>query len=462
MLSPVKMDGPPSFRALLRDRNFFRLWVGQIVSSVGDRLYQMALLQIVLDQAESGKETARITFLALLPGFLCAPFFGWIVDRFERRMVMAATDVVRAALAVMLIFGFGELGQVVVLAVVFAMGAMNGLFIPARQASVPQLVAPGSLVTANALISMVGIMASLLSGVLGVIILGIFPLRDGPAILLATVAAFIVSAWAVLTIGRPLSPLVEGEREPDVTNRLFSFIDQLTVGFRVVWRRSDLMALILLKSLFAFTAGVFLVVGLEHAAKNLDLSLAKSWADGIVAFLTPWCRFFHLKPPVFTDVKLLAAGTMFGALGLGLGLGVVFCGKSRLAHWNGLPFFGLLLLGLGILAYARLDHIGAAMLLMLPLGLFAAVINIPADARLQHETTDSHRGRVFAFANLATTVAMLAALGLNLDGSLLRAYGAAHLVTALGASVAALAIFLALLNFRQLSTFWETWASQKR
>ena len=62
---------PTSFRSILGQKNFARLWYGQIISSLGDRFYQFALLYVILGIKQGldvGKDSARVTFCAMLPG----------------------------------------------------------------------------------------------------------------------------------------------------------------------------------------------------------------------------------------------------------------------------------------------------------------------------------------------------------------------------------------------------------
>ena len=80
---------------------------------------------------EAGKDSARVTFCAMLPGLLLAPLFGWTVDRFSRRWVMFYADLVRAGLTLsFLVLWFHAHSLVAVYVAVFFMGALNGLFIP--------------------------------------------------------------------------------------------------------------------------------------------------------------------------------------------------------------------------------------------------------------------------------------------------------------------------------------------
>src|ERR1700748_2004812 len=95
------------FQKVLRQPNFFRLWIGQIISSIGDRFYQFALLSLVLGLnagTQIGKEGARGVFVGMLPGLLFAPLFGLAVDRLNRKATLIFADLSRVLLVLGLIY----------------------------------------------------------------------------------------------------------------------------------------------------------------------------------------------------------------------------------------------------------------------------------------------------------------------------------------------------------------------
>lgn len=438
-----------SFRAVLGEANFFRLWIGQIISSIGDRFYQFALLSVVLGIHQSmgvGKESARVIFAGMLPGLIFAPWYGWAVDRFCRRSVMIFTDLVRAALCLLLIYlWYGGHHQIWIYTVVFFMGAMNGLFIPARQAALPQLIRDGRLITANALIALIGVIASLVGSVFAGMTVSIFGARSSFYI---TAAGFLASAWFIFRIDSPLRPDPHPTGAPIQQNW-----KELTAGWRLLRDFPELMGLVLLNGLFAFTSGVFLITVLEHTVRSVDLTLVQQMTDWLVAVLTP----ISPKPPRFDNMMVLGFGVLFACVGIGLSLGVWFCGKSkRWSHLKGLPYFGLLLLGIGMVGFAHLTTYGPALIGCLGLGFLAAIIAIPIDARLQHEVGDLHRGRVFALRNMVTTLSFLVALGINLDGRLLQWRGATQVIQDLGVTVTIAGAALAFMQGRYLLSHWSS------
>ncbi len=100
---------------------------------MGDRFYQFALLYVILgikQGLDAGKDSARVTFCAMLPGLLLAPLYGWTIDRYSRRWVMFYADIARAVLTLTFLYlWFHAHSLAAVFTVVFLMGALNGLFI---------------------------------------------------------------------------------------------------------------------------------------------------------------------------------------------------------------------------------------------------------------------------------------------------------------------------------------------
>src|SRR5476649_317581 len=249
---------PSSFRGILAQPNFARLWYGQIISSLGDRFYQFALLYVILgikQGLDAGKDSARVTFCAMLPGLLLAPLYGWIVDRFSRRWVMFYADLARAALTLTILdlwFQFHSLTAVFV--VVFFMGAFNGLFIPARQAALPQIVSARQLITANSLISLIGVIANFIGTPIASFIVSIFGATSS---FVFNALGFLVSAWCIYHIKSNLSP-GRDKAAASLKDGVNTWRGALA-GWNVLREQRELGALVLINSALAFISTMALV-----------------------------------------------------------------------------------------------------------------------------------------------------------------------------------------------------------
>jgi MFS transporter, DHA3 family, macrolide efflux protein len=158
----------------MKNRNFFLLWSGQIISQLGDRLSQMALIGLVYQMAPgSAIQIAKILSFTIIPVFLVGPVAGAYVDRWNRRTTMYACDFLRAALVVLIpLFLIGHPGRLIgIYLVIFFAFSIGRFFVPAKLAIVPELVDKKFLVTANSLINTTGMIAAVLGfGVSGLIV----------------------------------------------------------------------------------------------------------------------------------------------------------------------------------------------------------------------------------------------------------------------------------------------------
>jgi MFS family permease len=153
-------------------RSFRLFFFGQGISAVGDRVVSVALAFAVLDLTGSVKDLGLVLAAQTVPLVLFLLMGGVWSDRMSRRIVMLASDLVRAgaqcASAFLLVSGNARVWQLVVLQAVY--GAAEAFFIPAAQALLPETVAAADLQQANALIAVSGNIANVggpaLAGVL--------------------------------------------------------------------------------------------------------------------------------------------------------------------------------------------------------------------------------------------------------------------------------------------------------
>jgi MFS family permease len=141
---------------LLRERNFRRVFLAQSVSVFGDGITPVALTFAVLELTGSGTDLGIVLAAQALPLAALALVGGVWADRLRRERVMIASDLVRAAVqgvaAALLLTGAAQIWQLAVLAALH--GAAEAFFRPAAGSLLPQIVAPGQLQAANALMGM--------------------------------------------------------------------------------------------------------------------------------------------------------------------------------------------------------------------------------------------------------------------------------------------------------------------
>jgi len=140
---------PPAFWRVFGTKDYFRLWIAQVASSLGDWIGMLAILAIA-DRlsGHSGAAVSLVMMARVVPGFFLATVGGVLVDRWDRRKVMVTCDIGRAALLAALPF-IGTLWGLVLVS--FALEILTLLWGPAKDASVPNIVGKDQLASANSL-----------------------------------------------------------------------------------------------------------------------------------------------------------------------------------------------------------------------------------------------------------------------------------------------------------------------
>lgn len=135
---------------LFATRAFYRLWIVQVISALGDWLGFLAIIRIAqeIGGEQPGSAIALVITARVLPGFFLASVGGVIVDRMNRKRLMIGCDLARAA--VLLSIPFLNRVWLLVLASLL-LELATSLWGPAKEAVVPSLVPRDHLTTANSL-----------------------------------------------------------------------------------------------------------------------------------------------------------------------------------------------------------------------------------------------------------------------------------------------------------------------
>jgi dTMP kinase len=206
----------PGFHVrLFGSRTFFRLWTAQFVSALGDWLGFLAIT-ILAARVGGGSGAAAAVGLVMtariLPGFFLAPLAGVLIDRWDRKLVMVSCDIARAAITVALLFVDTVLGLVVVS---LLLEVCTLLWSPAKEASVPNLVPPDRLASANSLSLAAAygtfplaalcfaLLATLAGWLSGFSALDALEVNDEVLAFYVRIVTFLVSAWIIWRLPLP-------------------------------------------------------------------------------------------------------------------------------------------------------------------------------------------------------------------------------------------------------------------
>jgi len=224
-------------------RDFALLWAGATVSLAGDGVYVVALAWQVYELSNSPTALSLVGVAWTLPVGIFVLIGGVISDRFERRRIMIAADIVRAVavatIGVLSLTGAIELWHLIVLAAVFGTG--EAFFGPAFTSIVPEIVPRHLLLQANSLDQFIRPFAFLLVGpALG----GLMVATIGPGqAFMLDAGTFLVSATAIFLMR--YRPAPRGEKEEPT-----SMLRDLREGFVFVRAHAWLWATLLAAAVF--------------------------------------------------------------------------------------------------------------------------------------------------------------------------------------------------------------------
>ncbi|MBI3914415.1 MAG: MFS transporter [Chloroflexi bacterium] len=354
------MSQPIGYLALIRgNREFTKLWLGQMISLLGDWFNQVAALALIYDLTKSGMATGVWLITSTLPAFFLAPFAGVVVDRMDRRRVMIVADLGRAALALgMLVVRVPE--QIWILYGLTALlVSFSAFFQPAQNAAIPNLVPSEHLVVANALSSATwGMMLAIGAAVGGVMIATVG--RDTAFVINSL--SFVFSAAMIAWIRKSFSEQPTAARA--ASNNA---AQEFKAGLAYLRAQPQVLLVTLFKTGWGLAGGVFLLLTIFATSVFQMGAAGIGWlyaARGLGVFLGP-----YLAQPLVRDNM----------------------GKMRLAI-----FGGLLLAGASYFAFSRAPFFALAALFVIIAHIGGGTAWILSSTILQILVPDRLRGRIFS------------------------------------------------------------------
>ena len=369
------------YARLALDGDFSALWVGQLVSFFGDRVHQVAIAFLVLGMTGSPVAVSAVFLAAFVPNLLLGPIAGVLVDRWDHRDVMVVSDLLRAAI-VLLIPVAATIDVLLVYPLVFALTSVTIFFRPARTAVIPRIVEPDELVTANSAMWV----GETLADVIGYPIAGLFVAFLGSALALAfwlDAATYVASAVLIATMAIP--PVVRAAGSV-ISAGIRGVVADLQEGWRFLRGDAVLLANTMQGAVAQVSVGATIALTPIYAAQVLDLGRL----DGATAY------------------ALLETGVGLGSLIGGFAVGLV---GMRLAKGR-MVIAGFALYGACVVGLALTGNVAVAMGLMLGCGVSNMVWVIPSQTLFQERTPVELIGRAVSFRFALVTASMTAAMAM--------------------------------------------------
>lgn len=382
--------------AVFRNRPFLLLWLSQLASQVGGNMVLYGLTVLVRDLTSTNSAVSLLILTFLAPAVMFSVVAGVLVDRFDRRMVLVVTNLVRAGLFVALAYFDASIAMVLVLNV--AVSVATTFFAPAELSMIPLVVPADQRTAANGIFT-ITLNAAFAIGfaVLGPLVVAL----ASPTVLVVLVAALYVVGAAFCWALPPAPPggMVHGRAPHETEEAVGSFVGQLRDGITYAGAHPIVRWALLYLGIAASIVGVIGVLGPALAEDVLGLRsrdfvvVVLPLGLGVVAGVVG----VNVLRSFISRRRLIECGLM--VLGISLAIITLADPIARLVREAGdavpgpaAPAFSVLTI---VVVIAFVAGIGYA---------FTA---IPAQTELQAEIPTAVRGRVFGILNMLVSVGSL-------------------------------------------------------
>lgn len=361
---PVSKRG--NFGAVLRQPAFTVLLGSEAISLIGDRLAVVALVILVYDFTQSAAAVSTLMMLKAAPALILGSMAGVLVDRLNRKWVMVASNLIQGLL--ILIIPFADSLRLVY-GVYLAMSIVNQLFIPARAATIPDLMPEKRLITANSLFALAYVGAIAIGPAIGGLLIEQYGLDVA---FYADSITFLIPALAVGLLALPR------RRQPPAKNNLAA---DMRVGFAYIRTRTDVTAGLLLSTAVYLSIGAVSVLGVVIASETLGVG-----AGGY--------------------------GLMMSAMGVGLLAGALLMGR-----WGGrfnrtrLAAAGAIIAGVAIALLPWATQLYTALIITVVTGLGMVLVQASSQTTFQ-AVPENLRGRVMGVSQALMGAASFLSMGL--------------------------------------------------
>jgi MFS family permease len=346
---------------LSRNRDFSLLWIGQLVSFLGDRIHQVALGVLVL-QVGTPLDFGLTMAATAVPNVFFGPLAGALVDRWDRKRTMVVSDLARAGLVLTIPIAI-EIHIGLIYLIAFVLATVSLFFRPAKTAVVPLIVDRDDLVTANSASTVAETIADI----------GGFPVA---AAIVAALSGIIGAAFAIDAVTYLISAVliaamsIPAEKVEAARIGVRAIWHEIVDGWRFLTDQVELRANTVVSSVAQIAVGTEIVVSLIYAKEVL--------------------RTDRIGFP--ENYSLLMS-----AIGVGSVVGGIFVGQlGRRTPKGLLAIIGFVCVGLAMIGVGLTDDLFLALGLYFIIGI-ANVVYLVANVTLfQERTPQTLMGRVIA------------------------------------------------------------------
>ncbi len=382
-MTTQSLETPISYSQLLRsNRNFRWLWSGQIVSLLGDWFNLIASAALLAQLTESGLAIGGLFVIRMLAPFITSPIAGVVADRYNRKAILMATDIIRGITVV----GFLFIRRPEDVWIIYALTAIQlgtgSFFFTTRNAILPDIVKPNEIGTANTILSITWSTMLAVGAALGGLVAGFWGIA--PAFIIDALT-FAVSAFLLWQMA-----YTPPKEQATSDKSIAAAFTQYAEGIKYLKERLDQLLITLLKG-----ANALLI---SAGFQIMQVTLAESTYS-------------------IGEGGGISMGLFFGIAGIGTGVGPLIArritgdddGKMRWAI-----VIGWLISGVGMWTVSTLGAFWLVLFGTFLRGFGGGIIWVFSTQLLLQLVPGEVRGRIFATEYMIFT--LLGALGSAIVG----------------------------------------------
>jgi len=355
--------------AVFKKRNFSLLWTGQLVSTMGTALTSLAASIYIFDITGSALSVGLMLMATAAPSLLVGLFAGVFVDRFDRKIIMITSDVLRAIL-VLLIPLLVPHGIVWIYVIVAITSAISQFFDPAHESILPEVASDEELASANSLIAI----SQFGSTAIGFAAAGLIGSDNVNLAFYLDAATFLFSGICVALIRVKAN-------QPEESTSAGIVIQNLRAGVRQLFNTGVLRGLFYIQVIVLISFGFSNTLLLPFAVDALHAS-----------------EFEYGIQEALTSIGFVIASLL---------LAKVF-DRLQAGAWLVISFIGM---GIGNAVYSQLHSVPLAIAMITISGFFNAPSAIARRVIVQRNTPPEMRGRVSSVFFVSRDILFLIGMG---------------------------------------------------
>ncbi|HMO58788.1 MAG TPA: MFS transporter [Roseiflexaceae bacterium] len=360
----------PSPFAVFRKRNFTLLWIGQFVSTIGNALTSLAAGILIFRLTGSALSVGLMLMVTAIPTIFVGLIAGVIVDRYDRRRIMIASEFIRAVLIglIPLLVGFDIIWLYVI---VLIASAINPFYDSAHESVLPEVASDEELAAANSMMAI----SSFGSTAIGFAAAGLIASQISIEwAFYIDAITFVISGFCILLVR-----LSKNATEEETT--IAAIVENLRTGASFLYGHPVLRSLLITGVLVGFSFGMWNVLLLPFAINALGAN-----------------EFEYGLQEALTSVGFVAGSFAMAKL----------AERLREGQWLAISLLSMGAIGV---AYALTTSIPLAIGLVMLSGFLNAPYSIARQLLFQRNTPRELRGRVSSSFIVVRDVIFLVGMG---------------------------------------------------